>query len=270
MLEIISQPPEGDANPTPLLFVHGAWHGAWCWEPYFMPYFAEQGYHVTAFSLRGHGKSGGRGALQRARLADYVADLRAVLARFDVPPILVGHSMGGLVIQHLLHERHDIPAAALLAPIPHFGTGGIVWRTLTRRPRVALHILRTWDVYPLVAEPEPDGKTFFSPHMPAAEAARYRRHFMRESFRAVGIDALFLDLPRCPPCVTTPLLVLGGEYDTLFPPHEIQRTARAYGTQAVIVPDVGHELMLDPGWEQVAGYIQMFIHNKKLNYTTAL
>lgn len=251
--EIITRPAQGSTpHLTPILFVHGAWHGAWCWEAYFMPYFAERGFGVTAFSLRGHGKSSGRRTVQRARLRDYLDDLQAIIARFETPPALVGHSMGGLLIQHLLQTRHDIPAAALLAPIPHFGTVGIAWRTVTRRPHTALHVMTRWDVYPLVAEPQPDGTRFFSPHMPTAEAERYMRRFTRESFLAVGVDALFLDLPRRPARVTTPLLVVGGQYDTLFPPGEIQRTARAYGKEAVIVPDMGHELMLDPGWQHVA------------------
>jgi hypothetical protein len=39
-LEIITCHPETDPHPTPVLFVHGAWHGAWCWEKFFLPYFA--------------------------------------------------------------------------------------------------------------------------------------------------------------------------------------------------------------------------------------
>jgi pimeloyl-ACP methyl ester carboxylesterase len=44
---------------SPILFVHGAWHGAWCWEN-FLPYFADRGYGAYAVSLRGHGASQGR------------------------------------------------------------------------------------------------------------------------------------------------------------------------------------------------------------------
>ncbi len=46
-LEVISQQPQSNARPTPLLFVHGAWHGAWCWEN-FLPYFAQHGYQTQA------------------------------------------------------------------------------------------------------------------------------------------------------------------------------------------------------------------------------
>ena len=47
-LEIISKRPRAKTHPTPLLFVHGAWHGAWCWEN-FLSYFAEHGYEVRVY-----------------------------------------------------------------------------------------------------------------------------------------------------------------------------------------------------------------------------
>jgi alpha-beta hydrolase superfamily lysophospholipase len=55
--------------------------------------------------------------------------------------------------------------------------------------------------------------------------------------------------------VRVPVLVMGGGADRLFPPRELQATARAYGVDAEIVPDVSHDLMLDPAWERIAGRI---------------
>ncbi|MFN8449918.1 MAG: hypothetical protein U0521_15360 [Anaerolineae bacterium] len=40
-LEVVSHIPETPARQTPILFLHGAWHAAWCWEDYFLPYFAQ-------------------------------------------------------------------------------------------------------------------------------------------------------------------------------------------------------------------------------------
>ena len=64
-LELITRKPTSAAHSTPILFVHGAWHGAWCWDEYFMPYFAQQGYTTFALSYRGHGNSDGRDSLLR-------------------------------------------------------------------------------------------------------------------------------------------------------------------------------------------------------------
>ncbi|MCA9946237.1 MAG: alpha/beta fold hydrolase, partial [Anaerolineales bacterium] len=64
MLELLVHEPTQKAKNTPLLFIHGAWHGAWCWEEHFLPYFAERGYAVYAPSLRGHGQSSGQERLR--------------------------------------------------------------------------------------------------------------------------------------------------------------------------------------------------------------
>lgn len=78
-LEIISRYPTASVRPTPLLFVHGAWHAAWCWDVHFLDYFAQQGYEVHALSLRGHGGSEGRENLRWTRIAEYIEDVaRAV------------------------------------------------------------------------------------------------------------------------------------------------------------------------------------------------
>src|SRR5437762_4644186 len=74
-LELITRKAQGDSYATPLLFVHGAWHGAWCWDEHFLPYFAEQGFDAHALSFRIHGKSESVGQLRWKRAADYVADV---------------------------------------------------------------------------------------------------------------------------------------------------------------------------------------------------
>jgi alpha-beta hydrolase superfamily lysophospholipase len=53
-----------------------------------------------------------------------------------------------------------------------------------------------------------------------------------------------------------PVLVLGGTADRIFPPREVQQTARAYGTTATIFPAMPHDMMLDPGWQTVADHIR--------------
>jgi len=52
-LEIISKYPSNGTQPTPLLFIHGALHGAWCWDVHFFEYFAQHGFASHAVNLRG-------------------------------------------------------------------------------------------------------------------------------------------------------------------------------------------------------------------------
>ncbi len=91
------------------------------------------------------------------------------------------------------------------------------------------------------------------------------RRFTHESFLAVGVDALLLDLPGKTP-TQTPVLVIGGEDDTLFTPMEVRRTARWYGTDAIIMPEMGHELMLDPGWDNTADQIVSWLRRLQNPY----
>ena len=99
-----------------ILLVHGAWHGPWCWDE-FSAYLGERGHEVRAVELRGHDRAPGR---IWHRLRDYVEDVRAAAAEFGEPPVLVGHSMGGLVVQKCL-EDGEAAGAVLLAPPPRRG-----------------------------------------------------------------------------------------------------------------------------------------------------
>jgi len=251
-LEHLHREPEGERRPIPLLFVHGAWHGAWCWDEHFLPYFAAHGYEVHALSLRGHGASEGHERIRWWRIADYVEDVAAVAAQLSAPPVLIGHSMGGLVVQKYL-EKHAAPAAVLLASVPPEGVWRITLSIATHHPLVFIRVLGVLNLYPIVATPELAREYFFSNSMPDSQVAEYHRRLQGESFRAF-LDMLALALPR-PKRVNTPMLVLGAEKDTIFTVPQVRRTAKAYGTQAVIFLDMAHDMMLEPGWQAVADHI---------------
>src|ERR1044072_1456866 len=125
-LEVITREPKEKRFETPLLFVHGTGHAAWCWDENFLPYFAEKGFSSHAVSLRGHGTSAGRELLKWASVSDYVADVFQAASALPLRPVVVGHSLGGLVVQKYL-ERHEAPAGILVAPSP---SEGMFWSGL--------------------------------------------------------------------------------------------------------------------------------------------
>lgn len=131
-LEIISRYPSVGAHSTPLLSVHGALHGAWCWEVHFLDYFARHGFAAHAVNLRGDGNSEPRNGLRWTRIADYVEDLTNAARQLPTPPILIGHSMGGFIIEKYL-EDHSPPAAVLLTTPPPSGLFGATLRIAKRR-----------------------------------------------------------------------------------------------------------------------------------------
>ena len=77
---------------TGILLIHGAWHGPWCWDG-FAARLAERGHDVRTVRLRGHDQSGER---IWHRIHHYLEDVQRAAERFAEPPVLVGHSMGGL------------------------------------------------------------------------------------------------------------------------------------------------------------------------------
>jgi pimeloyl-ACP methyl ester carboxylesterase len=261
-LEIATQRPKADARPTPILFVHGAWHGAWCWEN-FLPYFAELGYESHALSLRGHGKSEGRERIRvRIRAAEYVADLAQVAGQLSKPPILVGHSMGGYVIQKYL-ETHSAPAAILLAPVPVSGVLKFFLRLAVRHPWQVIKAHLTWNAYAAIETPSLARDAFFSADLPDEALNRHFARLQQESYRA-GLDMALFDLPRPRKVSPLPMLVLGAANDAVFTRDEIETTARAYGAPVEFFPNMAHDMMLEAGWRKVAERIVHWLREKGL------
>ena len=120
MLEVIARGSATESHPVPLLFVHGAWHGAWCWDEHFLDFFADQGYACYAPSLSGHGASPGRERLRWTGIQEYVRDVAEAAAQLPTQPVLIGHSMGGFVIQKYL-EHHTAAGAILVQSVPPTG-----------------------------------------------------------------------------------------------------------------------------------------------------
>lgn len=250
-LSVVRREPRGAAQPTSLLFVHGAWHGAWCWEEHFLDFFAERGHRVAALDLRGHGSSPSRGRFRTTRMRDYVDDVAEVAGTFESPPVVVGHSMGGMVVQQYL-EDHGASGGVLVASGPPRGVIRITLDIARRHPLKFLQMNATWSLYPVVADPQDARALFYSDLLDEETALGYAARVRDESYFAF-LDMLLLDRPR-PRRVTTRMLVLGGSRDVIFHPSEVHATAAAYSTSAVMF-DAGHNLMLEPVWPEVAATI---------------
>lgn len=246
-LELVTESPADDASAPPVLFVHGAYVGAWCWAEHFLPALADRGYAAHAVSLRGHGNSGG--SLASAGIDDFVADVRTAVERLDRPPVLVGHSMGGVVVQRYL-QRYDAPAAALLAAIPPQGMAGLTVEFALRDPTTWLQFGVLQTVGPGSTSPRVMRRALFSADLPDARVDAYARRVQRESPRALAELTGPAVTGRVPSDL--PTLVLGADADAIVPSWAVEATARTFDTDATFVPDVAHAVMLDTGWERVA------------------
>lgn len=258
-LHVISRHPPERERATPLLFIHGMMHGAWCWEVHFLDYFARQGFAAHAVDLRGHGRSEGRERLRWTRIADFVDDVADASRALPSPPILIGHSMGGFVIQKYL-EHHDTPGAVLLSSPSPSGLWRTVLRIARRTPLAFVKVNLTLSLLPAIATPRMARASFFSADVPEEELRAYWEQMEDESYRAL-LDMVMLDLPR-PAKVRTPMLVLGAERDNMLARHEIEATARAYQAPCEVVPGVAHDSMLELRWQGVADRILAWLRER--------
>ena len=137
MLEVIDKGSCSESHPAPLLFVHGAWHAAWCWDENFLGFFADKGYGAVALSLRNRGNSD-KNNPRKSSVADLVSDVASVANDLPAEPVVIGHSMGGLcgakVPREAQRPRRRPPRVGACdrgqpRPTPHNGASSIAFRT---------------------------------------------------------------------------------------------------------------------------------------------
>ncbi len=272
-LEVISRRPANPSGRPPLLFVHGAFGGAWIWEQHFLPFFAERGFEAHALSLRGHGESGGWEQLPYARLRDYVDDLAQVAAAMPTPPVLVGHSMGGIVIQKYM-QTHATPAVVLMASVPPHGLIGTFCGIAFTNPRLFYELGMIQTLGPWMADAGAVRRALFSDDCPKEIIDAVLPRLQAESSMVI-LDLVGLDLPPSTPspAMKTPVLVLGARRDAFVFRGGLEATAKTYRTRPEIFPDMAHAMMLEPGWQAVAericGWLEQTLALEPLKAATA-
>lgn len=262
-LELLNHPAVGTPRRSPpLLFVHGAFTSARCWEVHFMPWFAQRGYDTWAMSFRGHGASSGREFLSLASLDHYRLDLAQSIAQLPSRPILIGHGMGGLVIQRWLHE-HDAPAVAMLASVPPVSGVCSMMQAAMNAPRTLMELNQLHGAGNDEAVVTQLREVMFSRHTPESLVHECLPLFQSESHRAL-VDLSVLNFTPLPPERRPPMLMIAGEQDALLPHHLVHAAAAHCGVTGCTIADIGHALMLEPNWEVVAQRLAGWL--EQLNY----
>lgn len=228
-----------------IVFVHGMCHGAWCWEEHFIPYFEKLGYNCIAINLPGHETPGSNQRISYA-LNEYVQALHQAVAKLDHPPIIIGHSMGGMILQRFL-KTGSCKKAVLMSSVPPtgalFASLRVIFKHLGTLPYLFTgDLIGVFRKYPLLMFNDPKIADRFSPFMCA------------ESFLAF----LGLVVPISHK-ITTPLLVIGGSQDQLITVKEFAQTANRYAAKHEIIEGGSHDLMLDEDFEKTAKVILEWI-----------
>ena len=217
--------------------------------------FQAAGYTVAAPALRFHDGERPPAALGTTGLADYAADLEQEIGALKQPPILVGHSMGGLLAQ-MLAARSPVAALILLAPSAPWGVPPTTLFEIGAAQ--AMHLQPGY--WNQILEPSRDVALAHSlEKLPRHMRDEVFGRFVPESGRATfeimnwGLDfrhASTVDADA----VTAPLLFLTGSDDRINPPSTVAKIAALYKNRATaeILDGMGHWLIGEPGWEKLA------------------
>ena len=268
-LDMISRYPDATPKPTPLLFVHGSFADARCWEENFLPHCARQGYEAHAFSLRGHGLSEGHEHLHIWRLADYVADLEKAIGTLPAPPVLIGHSMGGMVVQKYLENHSGVAGVVLMASVPPQGLLPTNLHMAMRHPFLFQQMALFSMLGPDYGTPEMMRRLLFSQDMPLAKLRQYFDYVQAES-QVVALDMMGLNPLRLDPRqLRMPILALGARNDVFVSPAMVEETARFYSAEVRIFPNMAHAMMLELNWREPADYLLGWLERAVVAQPTA-
>lgn len=259
-LHTLHRPARKPNGHPPLIFVHGGYVHAGCWELNFLPHFSDLGYTCHALNLSGHGGSEGRDNLDRYDLDHYAADVAQLVSELTAPPVLIGHSMGALVVQRYL-EKGRAAAVIMMSPVPTTGLSACTLQLNRKQPdflREAACAVRgkyTANTVKVMRE------VYFSPDVTAEEFAAFPPLVQDESITAIAeMMALAWRPPRRRPRI--PALVMGGELDALFSPNLLHFTASGWNAETCVIPRAGHMLMMEPQWPLAAETIDRWLNRR--------
>ena len=226
---------ELDGHKPPLLFVPGYAHGAWIFTEHWLEHAAERGYPAYALSLRGQGESGNA---PHTSLRAYAHDVVQVAARLPRQCVLIGHGTGGLAVAYAL-ARYPARAGVLVGPV--FGGWGTLADALLRNPAGTVPAI-------FGGKLRLTRRQLFGREA-ASEARQYAGRVGGPSAPIVQWQMLVHRRPE-PPVGGASVLVVGSPDDRVVPRRALERAAARYGGAPLLFPGMGHDLMLEPRWQE--------------------
>lgn len=277
-LEVFYSPSKNDYEGC-ILCVHGICHGAWCYEN-FLTFFSDNGFDCYALSFRGHSGSSGHDNLNKYTLSDYSDDIKRCIKycksekceyKMKSDPFLLGHSMGGAVVQKYIGEHSNtINGAILFAPATAGGMGLIelIKPILSNDLKNGVKIRNLIYKNEQVPTASMKKSAFFSNRVSKEKIEFYNGLLQDESKIAIKeLGKRYTDNYNTD---DIPILVIGSYADSYFPKKSLRKTAKIYKCsendtkkQLKILPDLCHDMMLDPEWIKPAKIVLDFMRTNK-------
>ncbi len=247
-IKLIQGKPTSPIDNIPaLVFIHGAWHGAWCWEKNFLPYFSSKGFDCYAFDLPLHGAEKDKPGINKLRIADYVDRLKAVIKQINKRVILIGHSMGGYTLQRFL-VNNDCAGVVLMTSVPGIPVLRLFKHLFLKDPIAIFKTIVKQDMSQLINTNAKVKDALFSKDMPYDQVDYYAKKLGKESFRVMIFDFFLKTIPPRKN-MEIPLLVQGAGKDELVSVNENKYMADWQKGELQIFEDLAHDLMLEEQWQ---------------------
>jgi pimeloyl-ACP methyl ester carboxylesterase len=251
-------------GPIPLMLIHGAWLSARSWEN-FAGYFEKRGFAVSAPEWpRKHGDveelRADAADLKGLGIAEIVDHYEEQIRRLAEPPVLIGHSFGGLIVEVLV-DRGLGRAGVAISPAPPKGILVLPFSSLKAAAPALAHPSRWHGIVTLT--PEEFTYAFVNTFSPEDAAAAYERYAVPETGQ-IFYEAGFANFRMNPPSEVdfkndnrAPLLVVGAEKDKTVPASLARKQYEKYQRSAAKTDYLEfegrpHLLMAAEGWEEVA------------------
>jgi pimeloyl-ACP methyl ester carboxylesterase len=264
------------AAARPVVFIHGLWIHSDAWQPWIELYRSE-GYDPLAPGWPGDSADVATtrtnpAALANQGLDDITAGYAKIIDNLPIPPIVIGHSFGGLIAQKLLADERALAAVAIdpgqikgVKPVPFAQIrSGLPVLSRPGNKKRAVSLTRKQFRYGFgnaISEAESgalfDKFAIPGPGKPLFEAstANFKKH------SPAGVNTQRTD--------RGPLLIIGGGQDHTVPEVVARAAFKLYsGSGAVtdyrVFPDRGHSLVLDHGWREIADCTLSWLHRQGL------
>ncbi|HVL22198.1 MAG TPA: alpha/beta hydrolase [Amaricoccus sp.] len=244
------------AEKPPILFLHGAFAGPEIWTRFVAPWFAARGHRVLVPRLAGPLLG------PPARLRDYVARAAAAAEALGAPPVVVGHSLGGLVAQHLA-ARRPVAGTVLVASPGPCGLGPSLWQLSAGAPEVLAALLVTQAGGGALVGRETIRRALFTPGTPDAWIDALAMVADRESPLAL-LDGLTWDLPNWFLVRRARTLALLGDNDAFVPVTDLWGIGMAYGAETELMRGFGHGMPIDPHWKSLAWRVNAWLDEHRI------
>jgi alpha-beta hydrolase superfamily lysophospholipase len=260
-----------DNGRIPLMLIHGAWLSARSWEN-FADYFQKRGFAVSAPEWPRK-----QGDVEELRAeADELKGLgiKEIVDHYDEqiralaePPVLIGHSFGGLIVELLL-DRGLGRAGIALSPAPPKGILVLPFSSLKAAAPALAHPSKWHGIVTLALEEFTYG--FVNTFTPEEAAAAYERYAVPETGQ-IFYEAGFANFHLNPPTEVhfkngerAPLLIVGAETDNTVPASLSKKQYEKYErspaqTEYLEFEGRPHLLMAAEGWEEVAAAIDSWL-----------